>query len=495
MYSGQLLLAFETKAFLFLYCCKQSIHEMNNLKTTIIAFTAGIAGAFALYQLMPTKDRYLVNYAPNQANTFANMPSEGSINKDFVEASEASTRAVVFIKTSSTVYNQMSWFDYYFYGGNTTQQQVSSGSGVIFTKNGYIVTNNHVIDKADKIEVIHEKRSYEAKLVGTDASTDLAVLKIEAENLPNIKLGSSKEVKVGEWVLAVGNPFNLATTVTAGIVSAKGRHVGVVNSRFPIESFIQTDAAINPGNSGGALVNIKGELVGINTAILSQTGSYAGYGFAVPVDIVNKIVNDIKEFGYVQKAYSGIDVTERVANSNGTDVAGVNISYLLPNGAGAAKGLKKGDILLQIDNSKINSQADYDEQMSYYRPGDKITIYYKRDDDVKQTEIVLTNNEGTTELIKREIHKSEALGAHLEMVPKVERDRLNIQSGVRLTKLVGNGLIARLGLQEGFIITSINNFAPSKAKEVEEILSKIRGNVNLEGITENGQRVLYRFRF
>jgi S1-C subfamily serine protease len=403
---------------------------------------------------------------------------------------------VVFIKTSSTVFNQLSWFDYYFNGGNgAQQQQVSSGSGVIFTQNGYIVTNNHVIDRAEKIEVIHEKRSYVAKLVGTDASTDLAVLKIETENLPNIRIGSSKNVRVGEWVLAVGNPFNLATTVTAGIVSAKGRHVGVVNSRFPIESFIQTDAAINPGNSGGALVNIKGELIGINTAILSQTGSYAGYGFAVPVDIVNKIVNDIKEFGYVQKAFSGIDVSERIANTNGSDVSGVNISYLLPNGAGALKGLKKGDILLQIDNSKINSQADYDEQMSYYRPGDKIKIQYKREDEIKEVEIVLTNNEGTTELIKREILKSELLGANLELVPKFERDRLNIKSGIRLTKLVGNGFIARLGLQEGFIITSINNFAPSKAKELEEILSSIRGNVNMEGITENGQRVLYRFRF
>ena len=469
---------------------------MNAIRTTLLAFSAGIVGAFALNQLLPSKEKVLVGYTPQNENRLANLPSELPFNKDFVEASDASTKAVVFIKTSSTVFNQLSWFDYYFNGGNgAQQQQVSSGSGVIFTQNGYIVTNNHVIDRAEKIEVIHEKRSYEAKLVGTDASTDIAVLKIETENLPNIRIGNSKGVIVGEWVLAVGNPFNLATTVTAGIVSAKGRHVGVVNSRFPIESFIQTDAAINPGNSGGALVNIKGELIGINTAILSQTGSYAGYGFAVPVDIVNKIVNDIKEFGYVQKAFSGIDVSERIANTNGSDVSGVNISYLLPNGAGALKGLKKGDILLQIDNSKINSQADYDEQMSYYRPGDKIKLQYKREDELMQSEIVLTNNEGTTELIKREILNSQLLGATLEMVPKFERDRLNIKSGVRLSKLVGNGFIARLGLQEGFVVTSINNVAPSKVKELEEILSNIRGNVNMEGITENGQRVLYRFRF
>ncbi|HAR20819.1 MAG TPA: serine protease, partial [Cytophagales bacterium] len=221
---------------------------MHYFKTSLLAFTAGVAGALATYYIVPSLTQTSqAKVATVQPVRFTALSSDISLNKDFVEASQASTTAVVFIKTSSTVYNQMSWFDYYFYGGNPTQQRVNSGSGVIFSKNGYIVTNNHVIDKADKIEVIHEKRSYIAKLIGTDASTDIAVLKIEAENLPAIRIGSSKEVQVGEWVLAVGNPFNLATTVTAGIVSAKGRHVGVVNSRFPIESFIQTDAAINPG--------------------------------------------------------------------------------------------------------------------------------------------------------------------------------------------------------------------------------------------------------
>lgn len=467
----------------------------NSLKTTILAFAAGICGAFALYYVMPQKERVLVEYTTPQPHRFANQSADVSLNKDFVSASEASTHAVVFIKTASTVYSQMSWFDYYFNGGNNTQQKVSSGSGVIFTKNGYIVTNNHVIDQADKIEVIHEKRSYEAKLVGTDPSTDLAVLKIEANELPNIKLGSSKNVKVGEWVLAVGNPFNLATTVTAGIVSAKGRHVGVVNSRFPIESFIQTDAAINPGNSGGALVNIQGELVGINTAILSHTGSYAGYGFAVPVDIVNKIVNDIKEFGFVQKAFSGFEVAERTAAGADADVAGVSVSYLQPGSTAANKGLKKGDVLIQIDNAMINSSADYDEQMSYYRPGDKVRIQYKRGSELKELELLLTNSEGTTELTKREVYSSSTLGADMEMVPKVERDRMNIQSGIRLSKIKGNGFIARIGLQDGFIITTINKYAPKNPSELEEIISKIRGNVNLEGVTENGQKVLYRLYF
>lgn len=464
------------------------------LKIVLIALISGAAGAATLFYLIPQKEKVFVEYVGSPSNRFANN-TEIVAGRDFVEASAQSSPAVVFIKNSATVYNQMSWFDYYFYGGSASQQQVSSGSGVILTKDGYIVTNNHVIDKAEKLEVLHDKRSYEAKLIGTDPSTDLALLKIEADNLPAIKIGSSKNLKVGEWVLAVGNPFNLTSTVTSGIVSAKSRHVGVVNSRFPIESFIQTDAAINPGNSGGALVNIKGELVGINTAILSQTGSYAGYGFAVPVDIVNKIVNDLKEYGYVQKAFSGMEVMERTSFDDKSDVAGVSISYLQAGGAAAEKGLKKGDILLQVDNTKINSIADFDEQMSYYRPGDKIKVIYKRDNTQKEADLLLTNSEGTTELTKRELFSSEKLGAQLETVPKVERERLNIKSGIRLGKVKGNGIIARLGLQDGFIITTINNYHPKSPSELEEILTKIRGNVNLEGINENGQKILYRFYF
>lgn len=221
------------------------------------------------------------------------------MNGDFVAASAQSTPSVVFIQTVGTgSYQNHSWFDWFFNGNS---QISSSGSGVIFSDNGYIITNNHVIEKADKIEVIHERRTYQAKVIGTDPSTDLAILKVEAEGLPAVKIGNSKNLQIGEWVLAVGNPFNLTSTVTAGIVSAKARNINVVNSQFPLESFIQTDAAINPGNSGGALVNSKGELVGINTAILSKTGSYTGYGFAVPVDIVVKVVKDLIKYGCVQK--------------------------------------------------------------------------------------------------------------------------------------------------------------------------------------------------
>jgi serine protease Do len=469
--------------------------KLHWLKTALVAIASGVTGALAIFYLLPQKERVYLQYNNEQKQRFASMSDGSTLNKDFVAASALGTPSVVFIKTSSTVYNQMSWFDYYFYGGNGAQQQVSSGSGVILSNNGYIVTNNHVIDKAEKIEVIHNKRTYEAKLIGTDPSTDLAVLKVEAENLPAVKVGTSKTLQVGEWVLAVGNPFNLTSTVTSGIVSAKGRHVGVVNSRFPIESFIQTDAAINPGNSGGALVNMNGELVGINTAILSQTGSYAGYGFAVPVDIVTKIVNDLKEFGYVQKAFSGMEVQERTASNEQADVAGLNVSFVAPNGVAAMKGLKKGDVLLKIDNTEMNTIADFDEQMSYYRPGDKIKVKYKRDNELKEAELSLTNSEGTTELTKKEFYESSVLGATFEMVPKVERDRLSIASGIKMSRVKTNGSLARLGLKDGYIIMAINKYSPKNPKEMEDILSKIRGNVNLECITDNGQRILYRYYF
>lgn len=281
----------------------------RTLKVIALGFFSGISGAytFTLFQPdlqisypqelvynMPQAD--YVNYYPPSKS--ADMPSD----VNFVEASKKSTSSVVYIKsTSEASYGRENPFDWFFEGKQG--QAVSSGSGVIFTQDGYIVTNNHVIEKSSKIEIIHNKRIYEAELVGTDPSTDLAVLKIDAQNLPNIKIGSSKDVAVGEWILAVGNPFNLTSTVTAGIVSAKGREINILKGKFPIESFIQTDAAINPGNSGGALVNTSGELIGINTAILSRTGTYNGYGFAVPVDIVKKIVMDLIEYGEVQKAF------------------------------------------------------------------------------------------------------------------------------------------------------------------------------------------------
>lgn len=432
----------------------------------------------------------------SQSATDATSPVR-PIGEDFTQASAISTPSVVYIKTIlENEYSGSSWLELFFEG--RTSQQVSSGSGVIYTRDGYIVTNNHVIDNASRIEVIHNKRTFAAEVVGTDPSTDLAVLKIEHKNMPAITLGSSRELQVGEWVLAVGNPFNLTSTVTAGIVSAKGREINILKSNFPIESFIQTDAAINPGNSGGALVNRDGDLVGINTAILSRTGSYAGYGFAVPADIVKKVVDDIIQYGEVQKAFFGADVVDlnnEIAEKLSVDeLNGVVISYLQRNGAAEKVGLQKGDIIVKLDQETINSKSDFDEQISYRSPGDYINVVYKRKNKLTNAKLQLTNREGTTSLIIREVYESQKLGAMLESVSQVEADLLNIEKGVKISNVVG-GLIKRLGIEEGFVVTAINQRPISTPQELEEILTRVRGRVRIEGVNSEGVKGYYSYFF
>ncbi|HWZ22999.1 MAG TPA: trypsin-like peptidase domain-containing protein [Cytophagaceae bacterium] len=469
---------------------------MKNVKIILIAFVSGIAGAF-LYNVVNPAKSYYVNQPASPQIDLTNYTKTQDIksNEEFVNASALCTKNVVFINTLSQQ-TTSNWFDAYF-GGNT-QQVEGSGSGVIYSSDGYIITNNHVIDKSTKIEVVYEKKTYQAKMIGTDPSTDLALLKIDAQNLPAVKLGASKDLRIGEWVLAVGNPFNLNSTVTAGIVSAKGRNINVVNSQFPIESFIQTDAAINPGNSGGALVNVKGELIGINTAILSRTGSYTGYGFAVPVDIVKKIVRDLSKYGEVQKPFFGAEVDE--INTTYSDklkldnLNGVVITYLQKDGAAEKMGLKKNDVILKMGDYDINSKGSFDEYLSYFSPGDKIKVVYKRENKIHEGQLTLTNREGTTEILKRETYKSESLGADFEIISKVEKEKLSITNGIRIVK-VGNGLIRKLSLGEGFIITSINKVTVNTPEEVVEILEKIRGRVVIEGITSSGQRGYYSYYF
>lgn len=461
---------------------------------------SGGAGSFIFNNLQPKKEVVYVSREETPGAVRANSVSRTSTipTEDFTIAAEASTRSVVYIKTSiGNQYDQFNWFDFYFHG--RSGQSISSGSGVIYSPDGYIITNNHVIENATKIEVVHEKRTYEAKVVGRDPSTDLALLKVETNNLPAVKTGSSRELKVGEWVLAVGNPFNLTSTVTAGIVSAKARSINVVNSRFPIESFIQTDAAINPGNSGGALVNKKGELIGINTAILSKTGSYTGYGFAVPVDIVSKVVNDIIKFGEVQKAFFGADVAEinmAVAEKFElkNDFSGVLLSYIQDEGAAEKAGLKQGDVILKINNQEIDSKSSFDEAISYYSPGDKVNIIFKRNGQAKETTVILTNREGTTEFLKREIFTSEKLGASFEAVSKVEKEKLGVDGGVRIVE-TGTGIFQRLGIEEGFLITAINGVKVKKPEEVSKILETTRGRIIIEGISSNGSKGYYSYYF
>ncbi len=464
----------------------------SSVRVFVVALLAGVLGAY-IFNLFSKKEIYITNQqAP--AYQFTGMQQRsGAANEDFVLASAQSSPSVVYIKSVGTnSYDQPNWFGWYF--NNQEQQVTSSGSGVIYSADGYIITNYHVIEQADKIEVIDGKRTYNAQIVGADPSTDLAVLKVDASGLPAIKVGTSRDLKVGEWVLAVGNPFNLTSTVTAGIVSAKARNIHVVNSQFPIESFIQTDAAINPGNSGGALVNTRGELVGINTAILSKTGSYSGYGFAVPVDIVSKVVKDLIKYGEVQKAFLGAEVneitSEVAAKLKVKDLDGVLVSYIQNDGAAEKMGLQKGDIITKVNDYTINSKSSFDEYLSYFNPGDKVKIVYKRGDKTIEGQLTLTNREGTTEIIKHETYRSENLGADFEAVSKVEKDKLGLDAGVRVIN-IKNGLVRRLGISEGFVITAINKVPINSPAELADILEKIKGKVVIEGITSNGMRGYY----
>lgn len=470
----------------------------KNLLFFTIALLSGLLGAFIFNSFYPRQELYLThqNY-PQAGFTSQSKSAMMQSGDDFVLASATATPCVVYITTvSASRYDQRNWFDWYFNGRGG--QSISSGSGVIYSSDGYIITNNHVVNDAENIEVVHEKKTYKAKLVGKDPSTDLALLKIDGENLPAIKLGSSQNLKVGEWVLAVGNPFNLTSTVTAGIVSAKARNLHVVNSQFPIESFIQTDAAINPGNSGGALVNIRGELVGINTAILSQTGSYTGYGFAVPVDIVSKAVKDLIKYGEVQKAFFGAEVSEINAalakELSLKDFAGVAITYLQKDGAADKLGLQKGDVILKLNDLDVTSRSTFDEYLSYYSPGDKIKVVYKRGGKLSEGTITLTNREGTTETLKRETFTSSVLGADLETISKVERDKLGVNGGVRVSN-IKSGFMRRLSINDGFIITSINSQPINTPEEVVQILEKARGKLIIEGITAQGVKGYYSYYF
>lgn len=488
----------------------------RTIQMVVVSFLAGLAGAYTFQQIneglepagpLNTDSTLLVKNKVDQPRFAAAEPHSAPVVSpndlpatDFVVASEVSTKSVVYIKNISERYYRRSYLDWFFDINPGTQTQVSSGSGVIFSRDGYIVTNNHVIQDADRIEVDYNRKTYQAELIGTDPSTDLAVLKIDGKNLPVIPIGSGKNLSIGEWVIAVGNPFNLTSTVTAGIVSAKGREINILEGKFPIESFIQTDAAINPGNSGGALVNKSGELVGINTAIISRTGSYAGYGFAVPVDIVKKIVDDLIEYGEVQKAFFGGEVSDYDASVaerldlkvDANQLSGVLLSYVQKDGAAARAGMQEGDIIIRINGYTINSRSEFEEELSYHSPGDKINVTYQRSGKNYSTEMVLTNREGTTSILKREILTSEALGAQFETVPKVERELLEIEYGVRVFN-IENGLIKRIGITEDFVITDINRNAVKDPKKLIEILERIRGRVIIEGVNRQGREGYYSF--
>ena len=410
---------------------------------------------------------------------------------DFVEAAEKSVHAVVHIMSKTTPTNSgygsqgpIDLFEYFFGSRDITprqqQPQVGYGSGVIISSDGYIVTNNHVIDGADEIEVtLNDGRTSPAKVIGADPTTDVALIKIEESGLSTIPFGDSDELKVGEWVLAVGNPLNLTSTVTAGIVSAKARNLGMNDNRsqqkLSIESFIQTDAAVNPGNSGGALVNTKGELVGINTAILSTSGAFSGYSFAIPTSIVRKVVSDLKEFGTVQRAMLGVTIqamTSELAKEKKIDmVEGVYVAGVSDRSGAMEAGIEKGDIIVKIQSKKVTSVAALQEEVSKYRPGDEVNLEFIREGKKQEVKVRLLNMQGTTAVVKTA--GMEVLGGAFGELSVQTRRQLNIGYGIQVTGLT-DGKLKEAGVRKGFIIMKVNDKRISSVADFEKIVQNVQ---------------------
>lgn len=476
-------------------------------------FVGIVGGSFALainHFLTPKQSYQALQYNPyySAPTRLTNLGFAGNSIPDFVESAEKSVNSVVHIKTLVESANNLSYdpFHDWFFGGRQRQPNImqGSGSGVIISQDGYIVTNNHVVNGATKIEVIlNDKRSYVASVIGTDPSTDLALLKVKESELPFINYGNSDAVKIGEWVLAVGNPFNLNSTVTAGIISAKGRNINILEQQgglvAPIESFLQTDAAVNPGNSGGALVNTNGELVGINTAIASNNGSYQGYSFAIPVNIVRKVVSDLIEFGTVQRAFIGLSIRDIDAKfaeeKNIKQLKGVYVNGLTENGAGETAGIKIGDIVTKIENVQVKSTSELLEQIGKFRPSDKINVTVIRNEKEFILPVILKNKENSLGIIKKpEIHRTaiNSLGAEFEELSKEDLVKLKISSGVKISK-IEPGKLSNAGIREGFIITSIDKKKITSVKDVQLNLETKSGGVLIEGIYPNGMRAYYGF--
>ncbi len=382
--------------------------------------------------------------------------------------------------------------------GPQFREQRAGGSGVIISEDGYVVTNNHVVDGASKLKVkLNDGRTFEAKLIGKDSAPDLALLKIEAADLPTVPFGSSDALRLGEWVLAIGSPFDLQSTITAGIVSAKARNLGVIPNDFSIEAFIQTDAAVNPGNSGGALVNTHGELVGINTLIKSQTGSYVGYSFAIPESIVRKVVVDLKEYGIVQRALLGIrysivdqDFIDNMGEETGIkELGGAYVSSVVEGGSASEAGIRKGDVILDIDGVKINDNATLSEQIGRRRPNDKVKLSVKRDGKVKQIDVTLRNKAGKTELITKEDGDMvEVLGGKFADAGAKLCRELDIKGGVQVVGIKADGILARARVKQGFVITHINDRPVYSLSDMERLTDKVR---SIDGIYPNGRAASY----
>ncbi len=464
----------------------------------IAAISSGVAIGASTYYM--SQNQATTSLSSSVENTFkqpyklAGYNAVAAENTDFTYAAEKAVHGVVHIKATQNGKGNggqqyVDPFEYFFgFGGRsqrTPQPRVGAGSGVIISTDGYIITNNHVIDGADELEVtLNDNRKFEAKVIGADPTTDIALLKIEADDLPTIPFGDSEKLKVGEWVLAVGNPFNLTSTVTAGIVSAKSRgNIGASGDRSKIESFIQTDAAVNPGNSGGALVNTKGELVGINTAIYSETGSYAGYSFAVPISIAGKVVNDLKEFGTVQRAVLGVLIQDPqyVADEDKAKVKileGAYVGGFAERSTAKEAGVEKGDVITAVNGVKVKSANALQEQISKYRPGDKVELTIDRNGSTKKYTVELRNAQGSTKIVKSG-DGTEIMGGAFKALTDEQKRKLGISYGIEVTG-VTNGKLQGAGIKKGFIIMIVNNQKISSPEDFEKIVDNI-----LQGRTED----------
>ncbi len=509
---------------------------MKKIGITLLTAIFGGAVAIGGYKLIENNNTDKTSIEDRQKVYFANNPmsvsSAGDV--DFVQAAAAVTPAVVHIETTYGGGSSKSqgggsngdpfedMFRDWFGGPRNTQRApaMASGSGVIVSDDGYIVTNNHVVEDATKIEVIlPDKRSFQAKVIGRDPNTDLALIKVTASHLPVVKLGNSDDVQVGEWVLAVGYPLTLNTTVTAGIVSAKGRSIGIIDQpsqedyynrrqtpkvSSAIESFIQTDAAINRGNSGGALVNTRGELIGINAAIASQTGYYAGYGFAIPVNLAKKIMDDFIKFGAVRRGYLGVSypgpTTEdqffKEKGINPGSVKGVYVTGVQPGSAAAAAGLKEGDIITSINGAALSSSSEFAEKIARQRPGDKVQLAYTRDGKSHNATATLKGEETLKAAVNNKSAEElyNALGASFAPVSGVQKQRYKINSGVVVADVRDGGLFSNFGIEKGTIITGINDKPINKVDDIDAALSAGRNNmIRITGISTDGSRIMMSF--
>ncbi|HUX96912.1 MAG TPA: Do family serine endopeptidase [Bacteroidales bacterium] len=424
---------------------------------------------------------------------------EGQV--DFTYAAEQTVHAVVHVHTKKMMggYAQnpiMEWF----YGDrySSKPREVSGyGSGVIISADGYIITNNHVIDDADEVEVkLNDNRTFQAKVVGKDPSTDIALLKVQVDNLPYVKYGDSEQLKLGEWVLAVGNPFNLTSTVTAGIVSAKGRSLNLLEGDYRIESFIQTDAALNMGNSGGALVNTKGLLVGITSAILSPSGAYAGNSFAIPITIVRKVVDDLREYGEVQRAIIGVNI--RDINSDDADkynldkVKGIMITGTVENGSAREAGLKANDIIIGFDEMPVNTTAELQEQVGKHRPGDKAKVTYIRNGKESTVNVILKNVAGDTNVVTAQTGTDIVFGARLSGLSSSDKQSFDVDYGVKVTE-VNDGKFRDLGIRKGYIILNVNGKKVYSPGDVRKFSNNESALKSIGGVQSDGTIFSYQF--